>query len=331
VAYINSDGNGRGFMRAGGSHSLENFVNSVMKDITDPETKMDVWKRVRLEDISKGTPEKRAQIRSRADLPIFALGSGSDYTSFLDHLGIASLDLGYGGEDDGGQYHSIYDDFYWYTHFQDTDFVYGRALSQTAGTMMMRLADAPVIPFQFTDFADTVHTYVGELKKLATDERAKIKEQNDEIEEGVYQAIIDPKKKMVPPTKESLPPYLNFAPLENASDELMRAATAYDKALTAAGGNAPASVNAKLIQSERMLVDSRGLPNRPWFQHLIYAPGFYTGYGVKTIPGVREAIEQKQWAIVDEQITRVSQALQRETDLLDEAAKQLTTAAVPGA
>ncbi|MCU1292981.1 MAG: Glutamate carboxypeptidase [Bryobacterales bacterium] len=331
VAYINSDGNGRGFMRAGGSHSLENFVNGVMKDITDPESKMDVWKRVRLADISKATPEKRAELRSRADLPIFALGSGSDYTSFLDHLGVASLDLGYGGEDEGGQYHSIYDDFYWYTHFQDTDFVYGRALSQTAGTMMMRLADAPVIPFQFGDFADTVHTYVTELKKLAADERAKIKEQNDEIDEGVYQAIADPKKKMVAPSKESLPPYLNFAPLENASDELTRAAAAYDKALTAAGGNAPASVNAKLIQSERMLVDSRGLPNRPWFQHLIYAPGFYTGYGVKTIPGVREAIEQKQWTIVDEQITRVSQALQREADLLDQAAKQLASKPASGA
>ena len=292
---------------------------------------MNVWKRARLNDISKGTAENRTQIRSRADLPISALGSGSDYTVFLDHLGVASLNLGYGGEDEGGQYHSIYDDFYWYTHFLDTDFVYGRALAQTAGTMMMRLADAPVIPFQFTDFADTVHTYVGELKKLALDERAKIKEQNDEIDEGVYQAIVDPKKKMIPPSREALPPYLNFAPLENASDELTRAAIAYDKALTSADGKAPAGVNAKLIETERMLLDSHGLPNRPWFQHLIYAPGFYTGYGVKTIPGVREAIEQKQWSIVDEQMARVAQALQKEADLLDETAKQLLSSGAPGA
>ena len=331
VAYINSDGNGRGFLHAGGSHSLENFVNSVMKEITDPETKLDVWKRERLESISKANPDKRAQIRSRADLPISALGSGSDYTVFLDHLGVASLDLGYGGEDEGGQYHSIYDDFYWYTHFEDTDFVYGRALAQTAGTMMMRLADASVIPFQFTDFADTIHTYVGELKKLALDERAQIKEQNDEIDEGVYQAIVDPKKKMVPPGKEALPPYLNFAPLENASDELMRAAAAYDKTLATAGNNAPPEINAKLIQTERLLLDSHGLPNRPWFQNLIYAPGFYTGYGVKTIPGVREAIEQKQWSIVDEQIARVSQALQKEADLLDQASKQLANSGGSGA
>ena len=331
VAYVNSDGNGRGFLSAGGSHSLENFVNGVIKDIDDPETKLDVWKRAHLEGISKATAEKRSQLRARADIPIGALGSGSDYTVFLDHLGVASLDVGYGGEDVGGQYHSIYDDFYFYTHFLDTDFSYGRALAQTAGTMILRLADAPVIPFQFTDFADTVHTYVGELKKLAQDERDKIKEQNEEIDEGLYTAIADPKKKMVPPVKEALPPYLNFAPLENASDDLMRASAAYDKALAAAGGRAPDGLNAKLIQTERMLVDSRGLPNRPWFQHLIYAPGFYTGYGVKTIPGVREAIEQKQWSIVDEQVSRVARALQREADLLDEATKQLSAIAPSGA
>jgi N-acetylated-alpha-linked acidic dipeptidase len=326
VAYVNSDGNGRGYLFAGGSHSLENFVNGVMKDITDPETKMDVWKRARLHDISNAAGEKKAQLRSRQDLPISALGSGSDYTVFLDHLGIASIDLGYGGEDAaGGQYHSIYDDFYWYTHFADTDFVYGRALAQTAGTMMLRLADAPVIPYQFTDFADTVHTYIGEVKKLALDERAKIKEQNEEIDEGVYQAIADPKRKMVPPSKEALPPYLNFAPLDNASDELMRAAAAYDKAFNAASGKAPASINTKLLQTERMLLDSRGLPNRPWFQHLIYAPGFYTGYGVKTLPGIREAIEQKQWGLVDEQVNRVAQALQREADLLDQVTKELSS------
>ncbi len=146
VAYINSDGNGRGFFRSEGSHSLEDFVNSVMKDINDPETKMTVWKRVRLADISRATPEKRPELKSRPDLRIGALGSGSDYTVFIDHLGVASLNIGYGGEDPGGgQYHSIYDDFYWYTHFEDTDFAYGRALAQTGGTMIMRLADAPVL------------------------------------------------------------------------------------------------------------------------------------------------------------------------------------------
>jgi N-acetylated-alpha-linked acidic dipeptidase len=326
VAYINSDGNGRGFFRAEGSQSLEHFVNGVEKDIIDPETKMTVWKRAHLAAISKATAERRAELKSRPDMRIPALGSGSDYTVFTDHLGIASLDVGYGGEDITGQYHSIYDDFYLYTHFEDTDFAYGRALAQTAGTMMMRLADSNVLPFQFDDFADTIHMYVGELKKLSTDQRAAIKEKNSEIEEGVYQALVDPKKKMVPPSKEPVPPYLNFAPLDTASDDLTRAAADYEKALTAAGDQASANVNAKLIQSERLLTDSAGLPNRPWFENLIYAPGFYTGYGVKTIPGVREAIEQKRWTEADQQIVRVSKALENEADLLDEAAKELGAA-----
>jgi N-acetylated-alpha-linked acidic dipeptidase len=324
VAYFNSDGNGRGYFRAEGSHSLENFVNDVAKDITDPETGMSVWKRVRLVDIAKAAPKERAEIRSRADLRIPALGSGSDYTVFIDHLGIASVNLGYGGEDEGGgQYHSVYDDFYYYTHFLDTTFDYGRALAQTAGTMVMRMADADMLPFQYSDLADTVHMYDTQLKALADEMRAQARERDEEINEGVYKALYDPKKPMVPPPAEAIPPYLNFAPLDQASDDLTEAAHAFDKAFAAAGGDAPAGLNADLIRSERLLTNSAGLPGRPWFEHLLYAPGMYTGYGVKTIPGVREAIEQKQWTEADKQIVRVSTALEHEAELLRRAAKLL--------
>jgi len=323
VAYFNSDGNGRGYFGAEGSHTLENFVNDVAKDIQDPETKMTAWKRARLVDLSRATPQARSEIRSRADLRIPALGSGSDFTVFIDHLGVASVNFGYGGEDEGGQYHSVYDDFYYYTHFLDTDFSYGRALAQTAGTMVMRMADADILPFQFTNLADTVHLYDTELKALLTEKRDEVKERNQEISDGVYQALYDPKKHMVPPTVEPLPPYLNFAPLDQASDDLTEAAKAFDEAFAAAGGNAPAELNLDLIRSERLLTDDRGLPNRPWFEHLLYAPGFYTGYGVKTIPGVREAIEQKKWGEADEQITRVSVALEHEADLLKKATQLL--------
>jgi N-acetylated-alpha-linked acidic dipeptidase len=185
VAYFNSDGNGRGYFGAEGSQSLEQFVNDVAKDISDPETGLSVWKRGRLHDIAEASPEMRKEIRSRADLRIPALGSGSDFTVFIDHLGIPSLNLGYGGEDSGGEYHSIYDDFYWYTHFSDTDFSYGRALAQTSGTMVMRMADADVLPFQFSDFADTIHLYLTELKSLDGKMRADATERNQEIEEGV--------------------------------------------------------------------------------------------------------------------------------------------------
>ena len=331
VAYFNSDGNGRGFFRAEGAHSLENFINSVVKDVQDPETGMPVWKRARLASMvrtGRGGGEGEgggAESRNRPDSPIGALGSGSDYTVFIDHLGIASANLGYGGEDEGGgQYHSIYDDFYWYTHFSDTDFVYGRALAQTAGSMMMRMADADVIPYQFTDEADTVHNYVTEVKKLADTMRTQTKERNMNIAEGAYKAAADPKKVSVPPPVEVVPPYLNFAPLDQASDDLTAAAAAYEKAFAAHAASGDSAVNPELMKTERALTDPKGLPNRPWFENMVYAPGFYTGYGVKTLPAVREAIEQKEWPAVDMQIARTADALEREVDVLKAATKMLS-------
>jgi N-acetylated-alpha-linked acidic dipeptidase len=325
VAYFNSDGNSRGYFRAEGSSELESFVNSVTKDIDDPETKMPVWKRQRLVAISHATTDGRAELRSRPDIRMEALGSGSDYTAFLHHLGVASVNMGYGGEDQGGgQYHSVYDDFYWYTHFQDTDFVYGRALAQTAGTMMMRMADADVIPFQFGDLADTVRTYVTGVKKLTDTMRAEIKERNTEIADGVYKALEDPKKKRIAPETETLPPYLNFAPLDQAMDDLTTAAVEYDKAFTANALKAPPALNLQLIQSERVFLDPAGLPNRPWFQNMMYAPGFYTGYGVKTLPAAREAIEQKQWKDADAQIARTAAAVEREAALLKSATETIS-------
>src|ERR1700704_769822 len=203
VAYINSDASGRGYLAIEGSHTLEKFSNDVARDISDPETKLSAWKRHQLREIANAkTPEQREEIRKRADLRVPALGSGSDYTAFLQHDGVASLNIGFGGEDNGGIYHSIYDDFYWYTHFSDTDFVYGRALAQTGGTAVIRLADADLLPFEFADFADTVGTYLKELKTLAEKTRDDIRERNREIEEGVFQATNDPKRPLLPPAAE---------------------------------------------------------------------------------------------------------------------------------
>ena len=332
VAYINSDGNGRGYLSMGGSHSLERFINGVARDIQDPEKNIPVWKRDQLKAIADAkTPEERKEARDRADLRINALGSGSDWTVFLDHLGIASLDLAYGDEDGGGIYHSIYDDFYWYTHFSDTDFRYGRALSQTAGTAVMRLANADLLPYDFTGLADTIHSYLDELQKLLQTKQDDAVERNKELEEGVFTAIADPKKTSVPPPAEDVPPHLNFAPLQNASDALTHSAERYQKALEKVSSNGELTVsptvlqalNQKLMQSERRLTSPEGLPRRPWFEHLIYAPGAYTGYGVKTIPGVREALEQKKWKEADEQIARAASALQDEATLIDSAAQEL--------
>ena len=323
--YINSDANGRGFLGMAGSHSLEKFINGVARDIEDPEKKMPVWKRDQLARISRAPSAERDEVRKRSELRIGALGSGSDFTAFIDHLGIASLNLGFGGEDGGGIYHSVYDDFYWYTHFSDGDFIYGRALAQTAGTAMMRFADADLLPYDFTNFAETVRRYGDEVQKLWKTESDEIRERNKEIEEGVFSATADPRKTSVPPLAETQPPFLNFAPLENGMAALTRAAERYDKTAQKAKLDKPGleAVNEKLIRVERGLTLRDGLPGRPWFEHQIYAPGFYTGYGVKTLPGVREAIEQKRWKEADEQIVRVGKVLEKEAALIEDAAAGL--------
>jgi N-acetylated-alpha-linked acidic dipeptidase len=330
AAYINTDGNGRGFFEAAGSHSLESFINGVTKDIIDPEKNIPVWKRSQAQAITKGSDDAKKDARSRADLHIGALGSGSDYTAFIDHLGIASLNLGYGGEDDGGIYHSIYDDFFWYTHFSDTTFVYGRALSQTIGTAVMRLADAEVLPLRFGNVSDTVAKYTTEIKKLLQDRKDAITEDNTRIDDGVFEAMSDPKRPTFAPPKKPVPPFLNFAPLENALAALQKSAEAYDKALTAATSDAQSltpeqlkALNTRLIAAERILTDDAGLPRRPWYKHLIYAPGWYTGYGAKTLPGIREGIEQERYPEAEAEVARVAKAVTAQAAELDELTKQM--------
>jgi N-acetylated-alpha-linked acidic dipeptidase len=332
VAYLNTDSNSRGFLEMAGSHTLEQFINDVARDIEDPETKLSVWKRIQLRAIATAAnADARQEARKRAELRIDALGSGSDFTPFLQHIGIATLNLGFSGEDGGGIYHSIYDDFKWYTSFDDTSFVYGRALAQTVGTAVLRLADADVLPYQFGGFAETVGRYVKEVEKLLKDKQDSVRERNQQLDEGVFAATNDPWEPTVPPAREDLPPFLNFAPLDNAVDALTRAADRYEQAFTKAQANGAAALakpgaqalNATLRQSERALVTTAGLPHRPWYRHQVYAPGFYTGYGVKTLPGVREAIEQKHWKEAEEQISTVAQVLQAETGVIAKAADQL--------
>ena len=333
AVYINSDGCSRGFLNVAGSHSLEKFVNTVARDITDPEKNISVWKRGQAKLLAQGGPEDKKDARTRADLRIGPMGSGSDYTVFIDHLGVASLDVSYGGEDQGGIYHSIYDDFYWFTHFSDTDFVYGRALAQTVGTMVLRFADADVLPYDFSDFADTIRKYTDELKALLGTNREEIKDRNQNLADGVFNAVSDPRRPTVAPPNEEVPPFINFAPLDNAQGALDRSAERYSKAMKAfASENTPVSsqalsaLNEKLAQAERRLTNPEGLPRRPWYRHLIYAPGFYTGYGAKTLPGVREGIEEKRYLEAEKEITRVSEALLKYVAAIDAAAADLEKA-----
>jgi len=324
VAYLNSDTNDRGYLGMEGSHTLERLINEVAKDVPDPETKSSAWRRDQAERIVDG----QTGARDERDLPIGALGSGSDFTPFLQHLGVASLNVGFGGEDNAGIYHSIYDDFYWYTHFSDTAFVYGRALAQVAGTAVMRLADADILPFEFENLVATTKRYESQLQELRDHRASAIAEDIKRIDAGDYDVLRDPRAPKGPPVKLTPPPHFDFAPLLNAQDSLAAAAKAFEGAYdhwasdslpAGLGASQLKSVNELLLKSEREFLAPEGLARRPWYKHLLYAPGLYTGYDVKTMPGIREALEQGDWADVDAEIRRVALALLREAHLLDSA------------
>ena len=339
VAYINSDSISRGYLNVGGSHSLQTFLNQVARDVTDPERSVSLWEREHSRLVANASGEERERAAAKSFWPIEALGTGSDYTAFLDFTGVAAVNLGFGGESEGGIYHSIYDDFYWFTHFGDPSFVYGRALAQTSGTAVMRLADAELLPFNFSDLSTTVKDYVTEIEKLAETQTNSIRERNREIAAGVFLAASDPTVTSVPPQAEPVPPHLDFAPLDSAVGALGRGADRYQHAFTRAeennaallaraqGGQGLSQVNQELLHAERALIDPNGLPGRPWYKHQLYAPGLYTGYSVKTIPAVREAIEQKQWDVAARAILSVAQILQNEAAAIDRAAGDLERAA----
>ena len=331
VMYLNTDSNGRGFLFLEGSHGLEHFINGVAADVKDPEKGISVLERTRKVEIARGRGNDRSEARSRTDIHLGALGDGSDYVSFLDFAGIPSLDLGFGGEDRGSEYHSIYDDFYWYTHFADTTFVYGRAMAQVSGSAMMRMADAELLPYNFANTAETVATYVDEVKKLLKTEQDETTEKNKELDEGVFDATNDPKNPIAAPKRETMPPFLNFAPLENGSTELTASAREYQKAVKAAEANGGDTldaatidqVNHMLMQTERAYFNPAGLPDRSYFKHQLYAPGAYTGYGVKTLPAVREAIEQRKWSVAEESTVSVGKVLETESKAIDAATEKL--------
>lgn len=326
VVYINTDSNGRGFLGIGGSHTLEKFANEVARDVTDPQMNMSVWQRLRTAQIVNGSPETRREAQTRGDLRISALGSGSDYTPFIQHLGIASIDLGYGGESGGGSYHSIYDSFDHYTRFGDPNFEYGVTLSKTAGRMVLRLADAEILPFEFTNFADTVGGYVKEVIALTDQMREETVRMNQLINDGSLKAVQDPRQPFIVPQPKTTVPYLNFAPLQNSLAKLQESSKNYQLAMRSGKQTSAADrvrLNQILMNIESYLTSNKGLPRRDWFKHQIYAPGFYTGYGVKTLPGVREAIEQRNWSEAAQQIEITAKTIENFAVQIDKAAKLL--------
>ncbi len=318
VAYVNTDSNSRGFLYASGSHTLEALVNAVAKDVTDPQTKISVLERRKAaEAVNAPSVEKRKKILSENDIKISALGSGSDYTPFIQHLGIPSLNLGFGGESSGGEYHSIYDSYDHYSRFKDPGFPYGVVLAKVAGHTVLRLANATVLPFDFDGFYTTVKGYMEEVMEMTDKMREATQIENQMIEQKQFTYAADPKESYEAPKPEKPVPFLSFADLQNAVASLEQAVSHYDSVKTVKTDD-PEQVNEALYQAEQSLLLSKGLPRRPWFRHSIYAPGFYTGYGVKTLPGIREAIEQRDWEEARQQIGLAAQAIQQYADHITE-------------
>ena len=328
VAYLNTDSNGRGFLGAGGSHSLEQLMDEVARDVVDPETKVSVAERQRSRRLVRGSPEARKDAKESPGLRLEALGSGSDYSPFLQHLGIASLNLGFSGESAGGSYHSIYDSFDHFSRFVDPEYAYGVALSKTAGRVVLRLANAGTLPFTFDPLADTVARYAKEVVTLADELRERTGDENRNIAERRWELAADPKETFVAPKPKATVPFLNFAPLQNAVTALKRSAAAYTNAekerkapLTA---EARTVLDEALYTTERALTRKEGLPLRPWYVHQLYAPGFYTGYGVKTLPGIREAIEERRFDEAQKQIVAAAEAIEACAARIDRAAGAMT-------
>ena len=256
------------------------------------------------------------------DLPIEALGSGSDYSPFLQHLGLPALNVGYGGEGQvGGVYHSAYDTYEFYSRFGDPGFVYASALAKTVGRIVLRMADADVPLQRYGDFADTVSRYTDEVKKLADTKREAADAQAKMLAAAAYRLADDPTKTSGMPTALKPVPHFNFAPLENAVDRLKKSAKAYDTALADNGAKQSDKTKAQLFeltrQTEETLAPDVGLPGRTWYKNLMYAPGRYTGYDPKTMPGVREAVEEERWDDVDKYSAITAAALNAYADKLD--------------
>ncbi|MGZ3315556.1 MAG: transferrin receptor-like dimerization domain-containing protein, partial [Caulobacteraceae bacterium] len=333
LVYINSDGNGRGFFRAEGSHAFQHFVNQVAADVKDPETGVSVRDRARARlTVSASEPGASETVKAEGkivsdpakDLPLAPLGSGSDYSAFLQHLGLASIDFGYAGEgESGGVYHSLYDDYEHHSRFVDPGFAYDATLARTVGRAVMRLADADLPVQRYGDFADTVATYLDEVKKLATTKSDEAKNQARLLAGNAYALAADPTRPHANPAPLLQSPAINFGALESSVARLKTSAAAFDAALAAKGAGLSKAqktrLDAVIRPLDQTLLRPEGLPGRPWYMNMVYAPGRFTGYGAKTLPGVREALEERRFDDAQKYVGITGLALSAYAGELDKA------------
>jgi N-acetylated-alpha-linked acidic dipeptidase len=328
LLYLNTDNNGRGFLSVDGSHDLRHFIDQAADDVLDPQTGIPVAARSRANILAENyvnpdaaRPDIVAAAKSSGDLPLGPLGAGSDYSPFVQHLGIPAAHIAFGGEDfSGGSYHSAYDTYYHVTHFDDPGMQYGAALSKLVGRLVLRASAGPRIPAHYGDFATTVARYLDEVMKLAADQRDKDRALADLRRQGAFKLAAAPYDPLIAPRDQGITPLIDMLPLQNAVDHLKRAASAADSMLGRESALAPATqaqINAGLAQIDQLLIDPAGLPGRPWYKNLIYAPGTLTGYGAKTLPGVREAIEQRRFDDARTYVGRTAKVIEDYANRLD--------------
>jgi N-acetylated-alpha-linked acidic dipeptidase len=316
VFYLNTDANSRGFIGVSGSHSLEPFFNEIADDVIDPQTGVSIKERKYALTMVTADEPARTKLIGNKNIKLGALGAGSDWSGFLQFLGIASMNLGFGGEGEGGVYHSIYDSYDYFVKFTDPGFHYEVAMAETSGRAMMRMANADVLPFDVNSFYKTVADYITELKALLDNTRTETELENKMILDKLFDIAKDPTKEYLPPKMKDAVPYLDFSNLENTMAQLKKTSEEFQKEYSNAiqlPVNKQNELNEILFKIERSLINENGLPKRPWYKHQIYAPGLYTGYGVKTLPGIREAIEQRNWKESQENIEIVSKTMEAYT------------------
>jgi len=324
ISYINTDGTGVGYLGVGGSHALEKFVNEVSKDVKDPVHDVTLQDRNRARLRISGNKDSE-----REDLRIYPLGAGSDYTPYIHHAGVPSLNLGFGGESGGGSYHSMFDSYDHYMRFSDGDFKYGVTLSKVTGRLVLRLSESDILPFRFVNMVDNIGTYIESNKKLAETVKKQTNVRNKLLDQNAYTIAKDPKKTYLPPKRLDTVPDFDFGSLDAAYSRLKASAWNYEKALNkfkkgSLSAEQKAQINSLLKNVEQSMLRENGLPRRDWFKHMIYAPGYYTGYGVKTLPGIREGLEERNWDEVDLFIGEVAKALDRAASTINNATKILS-------
>ena len=331
IAYINTDGTGVGYLSMGGSHSLEKFVNEIIREVKDPvhEVTLESRLRSRLRVREYNSSDYKDQKESdRDDLRLYPMGSGSDYTAFIHHAGVPSLNLGFGGESGGGSYHSIYDSYDHYKRFSDGEFQYGTTLAQVNGRLVMRLSEADILPFRFVNMVDNIGKFIDDNKQLAEDIKKHTQLRNKLLDNNDFTIARNPKKKYLAPDRLKQVPDFNFKTLEDAFDRLTTSAWNYEIALSkhkkgSLSAEQKSELNVLLKDVEQALTSEKGLPRRDWFKNMIYAPGYYTGYGVKTLPGIREGLEERKWNEVRNYIEEIAKALDRASAKINSASKLL--------